>query len=184
KYLDLANAGRFADFIDPLVAEIHKLTQAGTDFALLAANTAHIVFDEVRQRSSLPLISIVEATCGEARRLGMNRVGLFGTGFTMGAKFYPETFTRAGMTLVLPNAEEREYIHQKYIGELLNGVILPETRSRLLGIVDRMKREEGIQGLILGGTELPLILRGAHTGIPLLDTTTIHVKAAVAEMLR
>ena len=183
KYLDLAGAGKFDEFVAPLVAELDKLKQAGADVGLLAANTPHIVFDEVRDRSPLPLISIIEATREEAKKLGLNRVGLFGTGFTMSAKMYPETFSRAGMTVIVPNSEERDYIHQKYLGELLKGIILPETRQRLLTIVERMKESESIQGLILGGTELPLILRGVDAGIPFLDTTTIHVQAAVAQML-
>jgi len=183
KYIDLANEGRFGEFVDPLVSEVQKLKRAGADFGLLAANTPHIVFDEIQRRSPIPLISIVEATRDAAKKLGLNRLGLFGTRFTMQAKFYPETFARAGMTLVLPNGEEQDYIHEKYMGELLKGIILPETRQRLLAIVERMKRDEGIQGLILGGTELPLILRGADAGIALLDTTTIHVQAAVAQML-
>jgi aspartate racemase len=183
KYIDLGEAGRFGDFVEPLVAELHKLKNAGADFALFAANTPHIVFDQIEARSPLPLLSIVEATCKEAQKLGLHKVGLLGTGFTMKGKIYPETFARAGMTVVVPNAEEQTYIHEKYIGELLKSVFLPETRGRLLTIVEAMKRRDAIQGLILGGTELPLILRGADAGIPFLDTTTIHVKAAVAEML-
>jgi aspartate racemase len=183
KYIDLANQGSFGEFVDPLVSELQKLKRAGADFGLLAANTPHIVFDEIQRRSPIPLISIVEATRDAAKKLGLNRLGLFGTRFTMQAKFYPEAFARAGMTLALPNGEEQDYIHEKYMGELLKGIILPETRERLLAIVERMKRDEGIQGLILGGTELPLVLRGADAGTALLDTTTIHVQAAVAQML-
>ena len=183
KYIDLGEAGKFDEFVEPLIAEIQKLKQAGAEVALLAANTPHIVFDDIRRRSSLPLISIVEATCDAAKKLELNRIGLFGTRFTMQAKFFAETFARAGMTLVVPNSEEQTYIHEKYMGELLKGVILPETRKRLLAIVEVMRERDGIQGLILGGTELPLILRGADSAIPFLDTTVIHVEAAVAQML-
>ncbi len=183
KYVDLGELGRFNEFVEPLVAELHKLKNAGADFALFAANTPHIVFDEIRARSPLPLISIVETTCQAAKKLGLNKLGLLGTGFTMRGKIYPETFARAGMTVVVPNSEEENYIHTKYMGELLKSVFLPETRDGLLAIIDRMKRNDAIEGVILGGTELPLILRGADAGIPFLDTTTIHVQAAVAEML-
>jgi aspartate racemase len=102
----------------------------------------------------------------------------------MQGKFYPEVFSRDQITLVAPELADQDYIHDKYMNELLKGVFLPETRERLLGIVDGMKQKSGIEGLILGGTELPLILRAeAHAGIPFLDTTRIHVEAAVAEML-
>ena len=95
-----------------------------------------------------------------------------------------EVFDREGVALILPEAEEQAYIHDKYMNELVQGVILPETRERLLVIVDRLKAQENIEGLILGGTELPLILREeTYSGIPFLNTTKIHVERAVAQML-
>lgn len=171
-------------FTDYLVNAIEKLADAGVDFAALAANTPHIVFDELKQRSSIPLISIVESARDAALALGMKRVGLFGTRFTMQGSFYPEVFSRAGISIIVPNEEEQNYIHEKYLGELLKDVFLPETRKRLLTIVNQMKEREGIEGLILGGTELPLILREAeHNGVPFLDTTKIHVERIVTELL-
>ncbi len=167
-----------------LVTELQKLAKAGADFGLLASNTPHIVFDEVRRQSPVPLISIVEATCAAAKALALKKLGLFGTRFTMQGKFYPEVFSREGIAIVVPDENEQAYIHEKYMGELVKGVYLPETRDRLLAIVGRLKDREGIQGLILGGTELPLLLREATaSGIPLLDTTEIHVKAVVTELL-
>jgi aspartate racemase len=147
---------------DYLVAEIERLARAGVDFAVLASNTPHIVFDQIRERSRLPLISIVEATRDKALALGLKRPGLFGTRFTMQAKFYPDGFAAAGLKLVVPNHEEQEFIHEKYLGELLNNIFLPETRARLLAIAERMKERDRIDGLILGGTELPLIMRDEH----------------------
>lgn len=168
---------------DYLVAEIEKLARAGVDFAVLAANTPHIVFDQIRGRTALPLISIVEATRDKAISLGLKRPGLFGTRFTMQARFYPDVFAAAGLNLVVPNHEEQAFIHEKYLGELLNNIFLPETRERLLTIAERMKERDGIDGLILGGTELPLIMRDEHSGIPFLDTTRIHVERIVEELL-
>jgi aspartate racemase len=99
-------------------------------------------------------------------------------------RFYPDVFSRERVTLIVPDVEEQVYIHDRYMNELVNGIIIPETRERLLAIVDRLKAQEGIEGLILGGTELPLILREeAYSGIPFLDTTKIHVECAVAQML-
>ena len=176
--------GDLASVTDYLAAELERLARAGVDFGVIAANTPHIVFDELQERSPIPLLSIVEATRDEARARGMKRVGLFGTRFTMQAQFYPEVFSRAGMQIIVPNEEEQSYIHEKYLGELLNDIFSPETREGLLAIVDRMRAREDIEGLILGGTELPLILRDiSHSGVPFLDTTRIHVDRIVGELL-
>jgi aspartate racemase len=167
-----------------LVAEIERLHRAGADFGLLASNTPHIVFDEVSRQSPMPLISIVEATRSEAQAKGLQRVGLFGTRFTMQGRFYPDAFSRAGIAIVTPKEDEQSYIHEKYMNELLNNIFLPETREHLLTIVDRMKADDQIEAIILGGTELPLILRDSeHNGIPFLDTTRIHVGAIVDHLL-
>lgn len=184
KLVDWFGANELAAATEYLVNEIQKLARAGADFGLLAANTPHIVFEEIARRSPLPLLSIVEATCAEAKALGLRRVGLFGTRFTMQGHFYQDVFAKAGMTLVVPAADEQAYIHDKYMNELVHGIIRPETRAGLLTIVERLRERADIQALILGGTELPLILRAdADAGIPLLDTTQIHVKAVVAELL-
>jgi aspartate racemase len=168
---------------DYLVGEIEKLARAGVDCGLLAANTPHIVFDEIRRRSPIPLVSIVEAACGAAKEMNLTRLGLFGTRFTMQGRFYPEVFSRAGIALVMPREEEQVFVHDKYMNELVRGIFLPETRAELLAIADRMREAYAIQGLILGGTELPLILReGLYNGIPLLNTTKIHVRALVARL--
>ncbi len=184
KMLDLISANRLQEVIEYLSDEVQKVAQAGANFAALASNTPHIVFDALRQRSEIPLISIVEVTCEEAKRRGLKRIGLFGTRFTMQGRFYPDVFSREGIALAVPAAEEQNYIHDKYMGELVNGILLPETREGLLKIVNRLKAQEGIQGLILGGTELPLILREAeYEGIPFLDTTRIHVEQITAGLL-
>lgn len=180
----LMEARDYATVADVMVAEIEKLARAGAEFGLISSNTPHIVFDEIRSRAAIPLISIVEATCEYARAQGLTKLGLFGSGFTMKARFYPEVFSKQGIALVMPEAGEQAYIHQKYMDELVKGVFLPETRTELMNIVERMKKQDGVQGLILGGTELPLILRDApDCGIPFLDTARIHVDAAVQEML-
>jgi aspartate racemase len=184
KMLDLIAADELVEVTEYLAGEVRKLARAGANFGLLAANTPHVVFDEVRRLSPLPLISIVKATCDEARALGLKRLGLFGTRFTMAGRFYQEVFSREGIALVVPGEVEQAYIHDKYMGELVKGVFLPETRERLLAIVDGLREREGIDGLILGGTELPLILRDDSRGeVRFLDTTRIHVKTAVAELL-
>ena len=183
--IDLMNAGELDAVANYLTAEFERLHKAGADFAALTANTPHIVFDQLQRRAPLPLISIVEAACEEVQARGMSTVGLFGTRFTMEAPFYPDVFSRAGVKLVTPSAQEQYYIHEIYLGQLLKDVFLPETRLQLLEIASEMKRRDNIEGLILGGTELPLLLRDEeHNGLPLLDTTRMHVDKLVAEMLR
>lgn len=182
RIIELITANELAEVTNYLLDAIEKLARAGADFAVLASNTPHIVFDELRARSPLPLISIVEAACAEAETRGLKRVGLFGTRFTMRARFYPEVFGKAGIEIVLPDEAEQDYIHNHYMDELINGIFLPETKKGLLAIADNLKERSRIDGLILGGTELPLILRlDEHNGMILLDTTKIHVSHIIAE---
>src|SRR5437660_5747821 len=184
KGLDFMDANNLAGMAEYLLEEIGRLAQAGATFGLISANTPHIVFDEVASKSPIPLISIVEATCAAAKARKLKRLALFGTRYTMQANFYPKVLAREGIDLLMPEREDQDYIHEKYFSELVPGKFLPETRAGLLAIVDRMKTKSGIDGVILGGTELPLLLRDPdHNGIPFLDTTKIHCEAAVAEMV-
>lgn len=184
KLLNWMNANELAQVADYLVDQIQTLARAGADFAIISAGTPHIVFDEVRRRSPIPLISIVEATCARAKRLALKKVGLLGTRFTMQGRFFSDVFSRDGIQIVVPNDDEQAYIHDKYFGELVKGIILEETRDRLVAIVERMKNQGGIEGLVLGGTELSLILRNdTAAGIVLLDTTKLHVEAVVRELV-
>jgi aspartate racemase len=166
-----------------LLTELAKLDRAGANFAIMASNTPHIVFDDLAAKSSLPLISIVEETCRVAKSGGRKRLALFGTRFTMQGTAYRDLFSANGMAVIMPAPADLEFVHEKYMTELIAGVFLPETRAGLLDIVDRMAHETKIDGVILGGTELPLILRDrSHNGIPLLNTTRIHCEAAVERM--
>ncbi len=184
RMLDLIGADQLAEVTEYLLGEVNKLAAAGADFGLLASNTPHIVFDRLQNRSPIPLISIVEAACEAAQAMGLKIVGLFGTRFTMQGGFYPDVFTRQGIRIVAPSGEDQDFIHEKYMGELVKGLYTDETRQRLLSIADGLKQQEGIEGLILGGTELPLILKDkTYHGIPFLDTTRIHVERVVSEML-
>jgi aspartate racemase len=184
KGLDFMEANNLAGMANYLLEEIGKLARAGATFGLISANTPHIVFDEVASKSPISLISIVEATCAAAKARKLKRLALFGTRYTMQAAFYSKVFSREGIELFVPGPEDRTYIHDKYLNELVSGKFLPDTRANLLAIVDRMKEKHDIDGVILAGTELPLILSDReHTGIPFLDTTQIHCEAAVTEML-
>jgi aspartate racemase len=185
RMLGLVFDARLDELIAYLLAEIGRLALARADVALLASNTPHLVFDEIRRRAPIPMISIVEAARDAAASRNLKRLGLFGTGSTMRGSFYPDVFSRAGIMLIVPRDDEQNYIHTKYMEELIPGRFLPETREGLLEIVHRMIDRDHIDGLILGGTELPLILRDEReAGVPFLDTTSIHVQRAVDELLR
>src|SRR5438046_4132004 len=158
KGLDFMDANDLAGIADYLLEEIGKLARASANFGLISANTPHIVFDEVASKSPIPLISIVEATCAAAKARKLKRLALFGTRYTMQATFYPKVFSREGIELLLPDARDQSYIHDKYFKELVSGKFLPETRAGLLAIIVRMKANSDIDGLILAGTALPLIL--------------------------
>ncbi len=181
----MLDAGRLDHLADFLALGIQTLVRAGADFGFIAANTPHIVFDELQRRSAIPLLSIVRATADRAKALGLKKVGLFGTGFTMRATFYPEEFERAEIALVIPTESERDFIHKKYIGELLKNQFLPQSRAEIMDVALRMQVEDGVEAILLAGTELPLLLRdAADQGIEFLDTTVIHVEAVVDELLR
>ena len=184
KGLDFMEAGDLAGMAAYLLDGIDKLVRAGADSGLISANTPHIVFDDVASKSPIPLISIVEATCAAAKTRKLQRLALFGTRYTMQGKFYVNLFSRQGIELLVPEPNDQDYIHDKYMNELVPGRFLAETRAGLLAIVDRMKAKSDIDGVILAGTELPLILRDPnYNGIPFLNTTEIHCEAAVTEML-
>jgi len=184
RLIRLFEAGEYAAVAEYLGGEVQRIAKAGADFGLLSANTPHVVFDEIQRQSPIPLVSIVQATCDEAKAQGLKKVGLFGTRFTMQGRFYPDVFSRAGIIIVVPNESEQAYIHDKYLNELLKSKFLPETRAQLLAIAKRMTQQDAIEALILGGTELPLILRDSEEEhVPFLDTTQIHVKSIVAGLL-
>jgi aspartate racemase len=180
--LDLVAKDREA-LTEYLLASVERLADAGADFVAISANTPHLVFDALAARAHVPLLSIVETCADEASRRGLHRVLLLGTGFTMEAPFYPDVFGRRGIDVVVPTEDERRWIHAIYVGELLRGEFHDSTRKELVSIIERIRTEEAIDGVILGGTELPLLLRGREVGpLPILDTTALHVGAIVRRL--
>ncbi len=184
KGLRLLGANQLDEMAEYLAGAARQLAAAGAEFGLLSANSGHIVFEQLRRASPIPLISIVEATCEEVRQQGLKTVGLLGTRFTMDGRFYFDVAEKYGVKLIPPATEEQAWVHDKYVNELLLGKFFPETREGLRQIIATMKQRDAIEGVVLAGTELPLILRAESIeGLPLVDTTQVHVKAAVAEML-
>ena len=180
--LNLAGTDR-AGFAAYLMGSIRRLAGAGVDFVAITANTPHVVFDELAAQSPVPLLSIVEVCCDEAQRRGLSRLALLGTRFTMEAAFYPAVFARRGMTVVTPDETDRTWVHARYVEELLEGVFREETRTEISALIQRLRDEHRLDGVILGGTELPLLLRqDSIAGIPALDTTALHVSAIVGRL--
>ena len=169
--------------VEYLLASLRRLAGAGVDFAAMTANTPHIVFDELTARSPIPLVSIVEVCAQEARRRGLGRLALLGTRFTMEAPFYPEVCARHGVTVVPPGDADRAWVHERYVEELLRGEFRDDTRREFVALVTRLRDDDGVEGVILGGTELPLLLPApVIADIPALDTTALHVAALVRRL--
>ena len=180
----MLDANDLAGLTNYVTGSVERLARAGAEIALIAANTPHLVFEEVQRRSPIAMLSIVEAACEHVRSLSYSRVGLLGTGFTMRARFFPEVFARAEIELVTPSEAEQALIHKIYIDELLKNRFLAESRSAILTVVERLRQEQRVQAILLAGTELPLLLRGTDLkDLPFLDTTIIHVRAAVDAIL-
>jgi aspartate racemase len=176
RMLDFVAKQKYNELIEYLIVEINKLKNGGADFAAIASNTPHIVFDQLRNRSAFPLISIVEATIANAKKIGCKKIGLFGTKSTMQGGFYQAGFLKEGIETVTPSLESQNIIHDKYMNELVKGIFKEETKYAFIEIVQYMRKQNRIEGLILGGTELPLILKEEDfNDFILFNTTKIHV---------
>ena len=178
RMLDLIAKKEYEQLVHYLNDEIQKLKNGGADFAVVASNTPHIVFEQLRKKSILPLISIVEATRAHVKKSGCKKLGLFGTKSTMQGGFYQDGFSKVGMEIVTPSFEAQDYIHEKYMNEFVKGIFLEETKMTFIDIVQDMRKQNNIEGLILGGTELPFILKEEDfNNFKLFNTTEIHVNS-------
>jgi aspartate racemase len=178
---DSEDWGRLAGSLLEALTALHR---AGAEFAAIASNTPHIVWDRIQPSSSLPLVSIVETVCREAIRTGVKRPALLGTSLTMRADYYHRRLSRDGIEAVSPKPEEQALVQHLLDTEIEKGVFKDETRDRLLAIVNRMRAEDGIDSAILGCTELPLILPEPEYGVPFLNTTNLHISAIVERCQR
>ena len=159
-----------------IVGAIHRLKAAGAEFAAIASNTPHNAFDYIQKNSPIPVLSIMDATAGEVVKSGKKRVALLGTKMTMEYGFFEETFRRRGIELIVPDESDRKKIHQIIVSELVKGEIRAESREELKKIIGKLEAR-GAEGVILGCTELPLILKPEDSRVPLFDTAEIHAKA-------
>jgi aspartate racemase len=178
KMLDFVFKKEFTGLVDYLSGEIQNLINGGAEFAVLASNTPHIVFEQLQKRTKIPLISIVEATVKYAKNRSLKKLGLFGLKSTMQGGFYQAGFANENMEIFTPSIKSQDYIHEKYLNEFVKGIFISDTKKAMIEIVNGMVEQDNIDGLVLGGTELPFILEEKDfTDLVLLNTTEIHVES-------
>lgn len=165
-----------------LMGGISTLIAAGCEIVSLTGNTPHIVFDALRKHSSVPLVSIIETTRDEAKKRNLKRLGLLGTRFTMEEDFFKKPFREIGIEVVSPTGPDFDFVVEKISVELEHGIVKPETQAEFLNIIQRMTIESGIDAIVLGCTELPLLFDGITLPIPCLDTLEIHAEALLRAM--
>jgi len=165
-----------------LASAAESLQAAGADFLVIGTNTMHKVAPQIADAVNLPLLHIADATAEALQQDGIDTVGLLGTRFTMEQTFYRERLEQAGIRVLIPEPEERDEIHRVIYQELCQGEILSASRAGYLEVIDRLDKR-GAQAVILGCTEIGLLLNQANTPVALYDTTEIHAKAAVTRAL-
>lgn len=185
RMLGFVSRGDLEALAEYLGDEIERLERAGATFGLLASNTPHLVFDRLEKRATIPLVSIVECAADASKRASVRRLGLLGTRFTMQGSFYAQVFSRRGLEVVAPDDPDLSFVHDKYMNELVPGIVRDETREALGSVASRMKADKDIDAILLAGTELSLILgQPTVSGLPVLDTTKLHVDAIVERWSR
>ena len=166
-----------------LAAAARSLEAAGCDFLVLCTNTMHKVVPSIEAAVAIALLHIADPTAAEIKRAGHSTVGLLGTRFTMEQAFYRDRLSeRHGLRVIVPNAEDRDTIHRIIYDELCLGVVLPESRSEYRCIMESLAAQ-GAQAIILGCTEISLLVSQQDARVPLFDTTAIHARAAAAQAL-
>ena len=181
KYID---EDRLEDLADYVGEAAQKLEHIGADFIIIAANTPHIVFNDIKKRVHVPMISIVDATYEQAEEQGLQTLGLLGTKFTMTHDFFKTTFYDNDKHVIVPHQDEQQHIHQRIVDELENGIVKQETKDAFLKIIHRMIQEDHIDGVILGCTELQMLFNANDFDIPLLETMDIHVNKMIQEVFK
>jgi aspartate racemase len=155
-----------------------KLIVAGADCLMLGANTLHMFAEKLQEQIPIPLIHIAKATAAAIQEKGIQKVGLLGTRQTMERHFYKSILRANGIEVVIPEEEDREFIDHSILTDFFQEIFTDETRGKFLEIIEKL-RLQGAGGIVLGCTEIPLLLKQEHCDLPLFNTTEIHAKAAV-----
>ncbi len=183
KFTDFENNGERAGYIAYILEGLRALIAAGADFILMAANSPHAVFDEVAVRVNVPLLSILQVTAQAALQMGVQKLLLLGIKFTMQATFYQTTFTDVGLSVITPTEAEQDEVNRIIFAELVLGNFTEPSKAWLLGLIDQYESSHAIDGVILGCTELPLLLQAGDSDLPLLNTLDLHAEAALSYAL-
>jgi aspartate racemase len=178
KFVDWQRNGQWDEAAREMAGALERLRLAGADFGLIATNTMHFVFDEVQREVRMPLLSIVDATVEAILGAGLQTVGLLGSVFTMRERFFLDVLERSGIAALVPEPGDQLKVHGVIFQELCRGEIRPESRLLLLEIIERL-RGRGAQGIILGCTEIPLLLQPEHCELPLFNTALLHAGKAL-----
>jgi aspartate racemase len=176
---ELQRQGKWAEAAQLLTSAAQSVEKAGANFVIICTNTMHKLADTIQSRIGIPLLHIADATAAKVKLAGVERVGLLGTRFTMEEDFYPGRLANQfGLEVMIPDENDRATVHRIIYEELCIGNIRPESKAQMAGIMNRLV-ETGAQGIILGCTELGLLLDAGDTRVPLFDTTRLHALAAV-----
>jgi aspartate racemase len=178
KYVNWQRAGQWREAARDMSASLESLRLAGADFGLIATNSMHFVYDEVQQAVGMPLVSIVDATVEAIRAAGLSTVGLLGTLFTMRERFFLGGLERGGVEGLVPDPDVQTCLHRIIFEELCRGQLLPESRRIFLDAIAKL-RERGAQGIILGCTEIPLLIGPQDCDAPLFNTSVLHAEKAL-----
>ena len=169
--------------VEDLVAAANNLQRAGADFGLIATNTMHKVFNLVEDATGLSLINLIDVTAEKAQEMGLKNLGLLGTQYTMSDGFYHDRIAQSGLSLTVPQIEDQLVIHRIIVEELVRGQILEGSKTEYIRIINKLIAQ-GVEGIILGCTEIPLLVQQDDSNVPLLDTAIIHAEAALEYALR
>lgn len=165
-------------FLDQAEYHARQLQSAGADCVMLCANTLHMIAGSLEKRIDLPLVNIVEETARSIQSLGLKSVGLLGTGFTMEASFYPEVLEKKGISCLAPPKKEIDSLHEIIFRELTKGIVSKASKNEIIKIIEGLENR-GAEGIILGCTELPMIIEEDDSVLKLFNTLEIHTDAAV-----
>jgi len=176
-------ADKWDEAADMMVEAAKRLERGGADFILIGANTMHIAAEQVERSVNVPVLHIADAAADRILARGIRRVGLLGTAFTMEKGFYKDRLReKFGLDVTVPCPEHRKILHDIIFDELTHGIVKPESKAKLLEIMADLTTA-GAEGMILGCTELPMLVEQADSAVPLFDTTKIHSEAAVERAL-
>ena len=177
--ITLIEKDRWDNVTDMLTSTLKRLSNAGADIAVIASNTPHLVFDEISRQSPIPLISIVEETCNFIKAAGYQRVLTIGTLFTMKNGLYTKPLEKCGVSPLLPTEDEQSEIYSLFFPNLENGIVIPEDKEKMLVLVNQIIHNQNADSLLLGCTELPLMIKPGEMKIPVIDTVQIHIASII-----